>query len=233
MKKFSLFESKTYTDDEIEDHFIDYIDDGKKFEIIHGFLSGDNTFFIDRGRISEKSRNCRKITIDISGIFNGLSDGMNKCITDIDSLQKIINKIKVFYTRTGSDQNFLISQRYGTLEVIIFLIGDVISKSDLDISSEMDLLLNELKDILINRGYKNAKLKSKNFLDIRPKKYPKIHILGNDYLLIEILKKAAAGELPNNDRNLPLIEWATKAIPKYKIVFGGGDDQVVVSLKLN
>lgn len=46
MKKFSLLESFKYSDEEIEDFFLEFIDE-KKFTLKSGFLTKDNRFFTD------------------------------------------------------------------------------------------------------------------------------------------------------------------------------------------
>jgi hypothetical protein len=61
LKKFnnfeSLFENFKLDNEDIEDLFIDYVDN-KQFRLVEGFVSSDNRFFNDVANVKQDTKKC-------------------------------------------------------------------------------------------------------------------------------------------------------------------------------
>ena len=95
----------SYSKDEIEDFFLEYIDEGKG-SVTEGFLDKDNRYFSDVAKISKTSRKCIKVIIRLEKVSTGVISSSGACLTNMDILTNLLTKIKSFYTRTELQQNF-------------------------------------------------------------------------------------------------------------------------------
>jgi hypothetical protein len=236
MKKFSLLEGFKYTDEEIEDFFIDYIDNKGKFgaglfKLTSGFIDSEKRFFTDVANVGKNSKECKRIEIILEDICTGVYDpNTGRAVTNIDTISKLLDTVKTFYARSGEEVNFIIDTEYDDVKIIFFIIGDNVSNSHFGTQSEIKSLLTELADIIKKRtNFKRVTLKGNNWLDIHPPK--KGGFYGYDYYLNNSIRKAADGTLPESESNLPLITWGQKVNQlNYDVKLSGGDNQVVVQL---
>lgn len=220
MKKFSLLEGFKYSDDEIEDFFIEYID-AKQFTLTTGFINSEMRFSTDIGSISKNTKQCKHIKIVIEDIAKG------KSMDDIEKLHKIITTIRAFYLRSGEQPNYVIETRWDDVEINFYIIGDIADTTHMKIKETIKSLQSELVTILKGRGYKRVSQKSDNWVEVlTPKK-------GNaDMILLDILRRANQDILTVNAHNQPLIDWIGK-IRQSGLQFTTplGDNQVVIKLK--
>lgn len=220
MKKFSLLEGFKYSDEEIEDFFIEYID-AKQFTLTTGFINSENRFSTNIGSISKNTKQCKHVKIVIDDIAKG------KSMDDIDKLQKIITTIRAFYLRSGEQPNYVIETRWDDVEINFYVVGGLVDTSHIETKDTVKLLQSELVNILKGRGYKRVSQKSANWVEvITPKK-------GNDdILLVDILRRANQDLLIVNTHNQPLIDWIGKIRQSgLQFITSGGDNQVVIKLK--
>lgn len=234
MKKFSLLESFKFSNEELEDFFLEEIDE-KRFKLQEGFIDKDNRFYTDVAQVRPKDKLAKKIIITIKDIATGIKSNEGYCLNDLDIITKCLAKVKMFFFRTSETPNFIINPVYDDLEIILFIVGGEIQQEHTDTKTEINQLLDELKEVLKNRGYKRINNKSNNWLEIRTPKYPKVSSLyDNDYLLYMVIRRAADNQLEVTPRNQPLINWAAKVSQaNYQVKLSGGDNQVVVQLKKN
>lgn len=134
MKKFTLLENFKYSDEEIEDFFLDYVDN-KKFELHHGFINKDKQFFTRAGDVMNGDRECKKVTIILDGKATGIQNdyGGARAVTDISIISKILASIKTFYDRSYEDINFIIDTKYDDIEVTFFIVGNLVDKSQVSL----------------------------------------------------------------------------------------------------
>lgn len=232
MKKFSLLENFKYSDEEIEDFFIDYIDE-KKFSLKSGFLTKDNRFFTDVSGVSKTTRMCKMVTIRIDDVGKGIQGPGSgpRSMTSFDPINKILGEIKKFYARSGESPNFTIDPRWEDVDISFFILGGLVDDTHTKDQSIIIGLQKELVPILKDRGWKRVTQKRNNWVEIRT---PAKGGFWNraDFGLRDVLTKAREGQLQVNDRNQPLIDWVAKVIQAgFTYTVGGGDNQVVVQLK--
>lgn len=219
MKKFSLLESFKYSDEEIEDFFIEYID-ADLFKLTTGFMSKDNRFFTDIGSVSKTDKQCKHIKITLEDIAEG------KSIEDIDKLQKVITTLKSFYLRSGEQPNYKIETRWDDIEINFYVIGGGVESTHIGTKDTINTLQLELADILKKRGYKRVTCRG-NRVEVRTPKN------GNDDLaLFSVLRRARENQLGVDTRNQPLIDWIGKINQAgFEFDTSGGDNQVIIKLK--
>lgn len=232
MKKFSLLENFKYSDEEIEDFFLEFIDENK-FTLVSGFLTKDNRFFKDVSGVNKSTRKCKMVTIRLEDVATGIQGpgGGDRALTSFEALDKILSEIKKFYARSGESPNFIIQPSWEDIDITFFLTGGIVEESDTKTQNDIIELQKELVPILKARGYKRVAQKSNNWVEIRT---PAKGGFWNraDFALRDVLVKARQGQLPVNDRNQPLIDWAAKVNQAgFTYEAGGGDNQVVVHLK--
>lgn len=236
MKKFSLLEGFKYTDEEIEDFFIDYVDSGN-FELTNGFIGSqesldENRFFTDVSNVGKKSKECKRIEIKLEGICKGVYDpNTGRSLTNLDIISKLLGTIKTFYARSGEEINFIIDTHYDSVIIIFFIVGSNVGEKHFGTQGEIKSLLTELVDIIKKRtNFRRVSLKGNNFVDVHtPKKGG--GPFGYDYYLNNSIRRAVDGILPEDERNLPLIAWAQKVNQlNYNVNLSGGDNQVVIQL---
>ncbi len=231
MKKFSLLEGFKYTDEEIEDFFFDYFEN-KNFKLTNGFIDSEKRFFTDVANVGKSSKECKRIEIVLEDICTGVyCDHIGRSVTNIDIISKLLSTIKTFYARSGEEVNFIIDTQYDDVRVIFFIIGGNVGDDHFGTQAEIKSLLTELMGIIKKRtNFKRITLKGNNWLDVHPPKKGG-GSLGYDYYLSNSIRRAADGNLPEDERNLPLITWAQKVNQlNYNVKLSGGDNQVVVQL---
>lgn len=229
MKKFSLLENFKYSDEEIEDFFLEFIDE-KKFTLKSGFLTKDNRFFTDVAGVNKTTRKCKMATIEIEGVSNGIQGPGGGCrsLTSFESLDKVLTEIKKFYARSGESPNFIIEPSYDDIDVTFFLVGGLVEQSDTETQDKIIDLQKELLEICKKRGYKRVSLKNNNWLEIRtPVRDQRLY-----YGIIDVFIKLPNGTLPENERNQPLLDWYQKVTATGLTLYRtGGDNQIVIQLK--
>lgn len=229
---FNLFENFKLDNEDIENLFIDYVDN-KQFKLIEGFVTSDNRFFTDVANVKKDTRRCKEIRIEIEDIAQGIQpqSGGGRCLTNIETLSNILSTIKQFYQRSGESPNFQIKPSYNDLEIIFYVVGGLVEGSEFEAKGKIEELLKELEVILKTKyNYKRVNLKSSNWLEIRtPVKGG--GMFGHDYALREKIRRSFNGQL-DATRDAELIAWATKVTQSgYQYNLPGGDNQVVVQLK--
>jgi hypothetical protein len=229
MKKFSLLESFKYSDEEIEDFFLEFIDD-KKFTLVSGFLTKDNRFFKDVAGVNKTTRKCKMVTIRLEEVANGIQgpSGGGRSLTSFEALDKILSEIKKFYARSGESPNFIIEPYYDDIEITFFLTGGIVEESDTETQDTIIGFQKELVEICKKRGYKRVSLKGNNWCEIStPVRDQNIY-----YGIIDVFNKLSNGNLQGNERNQPLIDWynrvTTSGLTLSRL---GGDNQIVIQLK--
>jgi hypothetical protein len=240
MKHLKLFENSfskvNLSKDEIEDHFLEYIDEGKG-EVKEGFISKDNRYFTDVANVTPESRKCIKVVISLDKVANGVIGTSGNCLTDIDIITRVLSKIKTFYLRTELQPNFLIKPEWDNLKVEFYIPGEKVESTHLSTKEEIKGLLTELLPIIKRMGYKRVALKSSNWFEVRtPQRATTAlgRLYGEDWVLRDIMRKAQNGEYQNStaeSRRL-LHAWCQKVAQlNYRVNIGGGDNQVVFKLQ--
>jgi len=237
LKKFnnfvSLFENFKLDNEDIEDLFIEYVDN-KQFSLVEGFVSSDNRFFTDVANVKQDTKKCKEITITLDEVSNGIEsrDQEGACLTDIKILSDILQTIQQFYTRSGESPNFLIKPSWGgDLEIKFYVVGGLVESSEFSVKEQIENFLKELEIILKTKyNYKKVNLKSSNWLEIRtPVKGGGLY--GNDYALNQKIRRSFNNQL-DATRDADLIQWATRVTQGgFRCELSGGDNQVVVQLK--
>ena len=235
MQKFSLLENFKHTNDQIEDYFIEYVDN-KKFDIEEGFISKDGRFFTGIGGIDSKTKQAKHLTIRLDDVANGITTYSNgKCLSEFDTLVNAMSIVKTFFIRTGYPVNYQILPSYDDITIHIYVIGGLVEDNHLNTKSDIDNKLSELQVILKEYGYKRVTLKNSNWLEIRTP----VKDRNADYYLNRLIRQALDGNL-NVEGNLgerrtkfwtSLNEWCQKITPNYSVNLSGGDNQVVIRLK--
>lgn len=236
LKKFnnfeSLFESFKLDNEDIEDLFIDYVDN-KQFRLVEGFVSSDNRFFTDVANVKKDTKKCKEITINLKGVADGIQphSGGGRCLTDIKVLSQILSEIEQFYHRSGESPNFQVKPSWEDLEIKFYVVGGLVESSEFDVKEQIENFLKELEIILKTKyNYKRVNLKRSNWLEIRtPVKGGGLY--GNDYALNQKIRRSFNNQL-DATRDADLIQWATRVTQGgFRCELTGGDNQVVVQLK--
>jgi hypothetical protein len=229
MKKFSLLESFKYSDEEIEDFFMDYVDE-KKFTLVSGFLTKDDRFFTDVANTNKTTRKCKMVTIELEDVANGIQKpGGGRSLNSFETIDKILSEIKKFYARSGESPNFSIETRWEDITITFFIVGGLVEETDTNIQDNIIKFQKELLQICKNRGYKRVSLKNNNWCEIRTPVRDPYNIY---YGTINIFNQLRDGNLPVNDRNQPLIDWYQRLTTAgLTIDRRGGDQQIVIKLR--
>jgi hypothetical protein len=234
LKKFSnfesLFESFNLDNEDIENLFIDYVDN-KQFGLVEGFVSSNNRFFTDVANVKKDTKKCKEVTITLDEVSNGIESRGGTCFTDIKTLSDILRIIEQFYLRSGESPNFLIKPTWGgDLEIKFYIVGGLVESTELETKDKIESFLKELEIILKTKyNYKKVNLKGSNWLEIRtPVKGGGMY--GNDYALNQKIKRSFNNQL-DATRDADIIQWATKVTDNgFRCELSGGDNQVVVKL---
>jgi hypothetical protein len=237
LKKFnnfgSLFESFKLDNEDIEDLFIDYVDN-KQFRLVEGFVCSDNRFFTDVASVKKDTKKCKEITINLKGVADGIQphSGGGRCLTDIKVLSQILSEIEQFYHRSGESPNFQVKPSWEDLEIKFYIVGGLVESSEFDLKEQIENFLKELEIILKTKyNYKRLNLKRSNWLEIRtPVKGGGLY--GNaGYALNQKIRRSFNNQL-DATRDADLIQWATRVTQGgFRCELTGGDNQVVVQLK--
>lgn len=222
MKKFSNL-NKIISNEEIEDYFYEYLDN-KQIKIIDGYLSPDNRFFTGIGKINNKCKKSKKITISIPNAANGIyTYSSGKCLTDFDKVSKILNGAKVFFLRTKYPINYQIDQYLNDLQVIIYLIGEL-AIDHLNIKDEINELLTKLSEILKLRY--RPKLRTGS-IEVKSK--------NADYLSTIFHRIDNGEEYFGTPLGKGVREWVQNVNEKgYRVFLSGGNNhQVIIQLTTN
>lgn len=217
----------SYTKDEIEDFFMEYIEDGKG-EVTEGFLDGDNRYFTDVAKVLEDSKKCIKVEITLSKVSTGVISSSGVCLTNMDILTNLLTKIKSFYTRTELQQNFIIIPQWSNMIVEFYIPGEVVESSHLKTKEEINTLLTELLPIINKSGFKRAKLKRANWFEVL------VSTRRDEDSLYFLMRRAINGEFEDSDREnrIQMHNWCQKVQQAgYRISTTGGDKQIIFSLK--
>lgn len=229
MKKFSILEKFKYTDEEIEDFFLDYKDDDK-FELKSGFLTSDNRFFTDVAGVKKGTRQCKMATISMEDICKDGIQGPGagpRSITDFSKIEKVLSEIKKFFSRSGLEPNFIIEPNWEDIEIHFFIVGGLVEDKQLGSKDDILRFQKELLAICKARGYKRVRL-GNNWLEIRTPVRDERLWFG----IIDMFNRLQNGTLPDNERNAPIIDWYNRLTNAgYTISKSGGDNQIVIKIK--
>lgn len=238
LKNFTNFDTQNisenfkFENEEIEDMFIDFVDN-KQFKLVEGFITSDGRFFTDVANVKKETKRCKEIRIDLQDVAQGIQpqSGGGRCLTNIETLSNILETIQQFYDRSGEEPNFMINPSYEDLEIIFYVVGGLVEGSEFEAKGKIEELLKELEIILKTKYlYKKVNLKRSNWLEIRtPVKGGGMY--GHDYALNQKIRRSFTGQL-DATRDAEIIAWADKVTQSgYQCNLSGGDNQVVVQLK--
>jgi hypothetical protein len=217
----------SYTKDEIEDFFLEYIDEGKG-SVTEGFLDKDNRYFTDVAKVSEDSKKCIKVEITLSKVSTGVMTSSGTCLTNMDILTNLLTKIKSFYTRTELQPNFIIIPQWSNIEIEFYIPGEVVETGQLKTKEEINTLLTELLPIIKKMNYKRVELKGSNWLEV------KVTTRRDEDSLYYQMRGAMNGQYAESpiESRVQLHNWCQKVQQAgYRIDTGGGDKQLIFSLK--
>ncbi len=229
MKKFSLLEGFKYSDEEIGDFFIDYVDD-KKFTIVSGYLTKDDTFFTDVAGVNKTTRKCKMVTIRLDDVAKGIQGpgGGNRALTNFDTLNRVLSEIKTFYARSGESPNFSIEPIWEDIEINFFIVGGLVEEADTGLQDKIIKFQKELLQICKNRGYRRVSLKNNNWCEIRTPVRDRENLY---YGITNVFSRLQNGNITVNDRNQPLIDWYQRLTADGLTIYRtGGDNQIVIKL---
>lgn len=219
----------SYSKDEIEDFFLEYIDEGKG-SVTEGFLDKDNRYFSDVAKVSKTSKKCIKVIIRLEKVSTGVISSSGACLTNMDILTNLLTKIKSFYTRTELQQNFIIIPQFSNIMVEFYIPGQIVESGHLNTKEEINTLLTELLPIIKKMNYKKVNLKSSNWFEVRTPVRP----ADQDWALRDTMRRAINGQYAESpfESRVQLHNWCQKVQQAgYRIENGGGDNQVIFSLK--
>ena len=219
----------SYTKDEIEDFFLEYIDEGKG-SVTEGFLDKDNRYFTDVAKVSKDSKKCIKVIIRLEKVSTGVMTNSGTCLTNMDILTNLLTKIKSFYTRTELQPNFIIIPQFSNIMVEFYIPGEVVESGQLKTKEEINTLLTELIPIIKKMNYKKVSLKSSNWFEVRTPIRP----ADQDWALRQLMRGGINGQYAESpiESRVQLHNWCQKVQQAgYRIKIGGGDKQTIFSLE--
>lgn len=224
---FNLLENFKLENEDIEDLFIDFVDN-KQFKLIEGFVTSDNRFFTDVAKVEKDTRRCKEIRIELEDIAQGIQPqgGGGRCLTNIETLSNILSTIQQFYHRSGESPNFQIKPSWEDLEIIFYVVGGLVEGSEFEAKGKIEELLKELEGILKTKyRYGRPRIKNSNWLEIKTSSRTV------DLALRAKIRRAFSGEL-DATADGEILDWATKVTQSgYQCNLTGGTNQVVVQLK--
>jgi hypothetical protein len=225
----------SYSKDEIEDFFLEYIDEGRG-SVTEGFLDKDNRYFTDVAKVSNTSKKCIKVKITLEDVSTGVIGGSGTCLTNMDILTNLLTKIRTFYSRTELQPNFIIVPKWDDIVVEFYVPGEVVEGSHLNTKEEINTLLTELLPIIKKLGYKRVSLKSANWFEVRTPQRATSDAgrrYGEAYVLSSMMRQAREGGYENSpyESRVQLHNWCQKVQQAgYRIETTGGDNQVIFKL---
>src|ERR1035437_10172856 len=133
MKKFSLLENFKYTDEEIEDFFIEYTDEnGDVFKLENGYINKDNDFFKDVASVISTTKQCKHITIRLEDVAKGIhGNSGDRCMTNVDLLTKLLTTIKTFAFKSETPLNFYLENSYDDIILHFYIVGGPVDNTHL------------------------------------------------------------------------------------------------------
>lgn len=220
------------TDEEIKDFFTDYTDERPGSLTIEDGLVYDGRFITDTSYMKDTSkyRKAKLITLDVCDADGISTKGGDKCLTNLEVLQNLLNDIKRFYAISGEEVNYSINTDYSGLTVKFITLGEFAQKEESQ-AEKIDGYLQRIKEWVKKKGHKRQTITG-NWLDMRFTKKG-APMMGFEYHVGEKLRKIRDGvyTLDNttdeNDRELVKVRneaWEDGL--KWEI--SGGDNQVVV-----
>lgn len=234
LKKFNESEEIKFknTDEDIQLFFTDYTDeDPNSLKITNGLVFNDK-FISDTSYMKDTSKYRRAKLVELRvDKPDGISVGMDKCLTNIDVLSNLLSDINRFYDMSGEDVNYTISTDYMGLVIKFILLGDLVKPEESQ-SKKIDDYLTRVRDWVRKRGHKKQTING-NWLDMRFKRGG--GPLGFDYAISNKLRKVGEGEINLNnytqESDKELIEIRNEAWEDgLKFSVSGGDNQVVLKL---
>lgn len=220
-----------HTDADIRQLFTDYTDENpdsleiKNVFIVDGRVKEETPYIKD----ADKFRKAKMVTLSL-GKVDGISIGMEKCMTSFEKLRDVLHEIERFYDLSEEKEiNFNIGMDWKGL-VITFIIMGGFAKQEESMSDKIDDCLASIKAALNSMGHKRVTIKG-NWLDARFAKK-------NDYSfgISRTLSRIGTGELnldnaDNKEYYIKMIEARNEAWEAgLKFELGGGDQQVVLKL---
>jgi hypothetical protein len=219
-----------HTDADIRQLFTDYTDNDKdslkikNVFIVDGHVKDETPYMKD----VSKFRKAKMVTLSL-GKVDGISIGMDKCMTSFDKLKDVLHEIERFYGLSEENEiNFNIGMDWKGLTVTFIIMGGF-AKQEESMSDKIDVYLTRVKEWLKSLGHKRVTLTG-NFLDARFAKKGD-YAYGISDTLIKVGNGTMNLENTTSERRRALIEIRNDAWEDgLKFNIGGGDQQVVLKL---
>ncbi len=228
MKKFSINESKSISNEDIIDCLSDYYDNDS-LVIEDGWVNKNN--YSNKKEYFSKSdlsntRKAKIIKIKIGDYDDGININMGPKsipISMINDISKSLNEVNRFSKLVSDDISFSLNNEYGKVNLSILIKLDNIQESDLN-SDLVDGFIKEIKNFLDTTtayGKKRKKL-GENWLEMTFKDWR------HSMYLSDQIKQMNIGTCKYSELN-EIGERIRKS--GFKVVDVGGDCQSVIQLK--
>jgi hypothetical protein len=236
IKKFNESLNPSYNNEDIEEIFLDLIDNGAKLTITDSYLTDKNEVIKVTPYIKNPSnvRHCKTVHLNLkedpNGMYLRIAGMGTKTMTSIELLEDITSRIKRFYSvLQEKDENFLITSDYTGVNIYFVLKGDYLT-DDLNKSELVDQYLSKLKDILkLKYNYRNISIRG-NWLDMKGKDAE-----AKRYKLHKVIDGTYNEENPiyiQSKEIKEMIDWYNEIRNNNLNVYvSGGDKQMVVQIK--
>ena len=220
-----------HTDADIRQLFTDYTDENpdslviKNVFIVDGHVKEETAYMKD----ASKFRKAKLVTLSL-GKVDGISIGMDKCLTSFEKLKDVLHEIERFYDLSEEKEiNFNIGMDWKGL-IVTFIIMGGFAKQEESMSDKIDGYLTRVQEWLKSMGHKRVTLKG-NWLDARFGKGSKDYSEGISNTLYKVGNGTMNLENTDNERRRVLIEIRNEAWEDgLKFSISGGDQQVVLKL---
>jgi hypothetical protein len=235
LRGFNENESFKTSDDEIREYFFDYTDErGANSLKIENGLVYDGRFITDTSYMKDPSeyRKAKMITLEVCDADGISTKSGDKCLTNLEVLQNLLEDIKRFYAISGEDVNYSINTDYSGLEVKFITLGEF-AKAEESQADKIDGYLQRIKECIKKKGFKRQTI-SGNWLDMRfPAKGG--GYMGFAFGVKQKLSKIEDGRVnldnTENEVDRELIKIRNEAWEDgLKFSLSGGDNQVVLKL---
>ena len=220
-----------HTDLDIRQLFTDYTDENPDSLTIKNVVIVDNHVKDVTPYMKDvsKYRKAKMVTLSL-GKVDGISIGMEKCLTSFDKLKDVLHEIERFYDLSEEKEiNFNIGMDWKGLTITFIIMGGF-AKQEESMVDKIDGYLTRIKEALNSMGHKRITIKG-NWLDARFGRGSKDYSFG----ISRSLRKISDGEmtLDNTERDyyIKMIEVRNEALEDgLKFDISGGDQQVVLKL---
>lgn len=220
-----------HTDLDIRQLFTDYTDENPDSLTIKNVVILDNHVKDVTPYMKDvsKYRKAKMVTLSL-GKVDGISIGMEKCLTSFDKLKDVLHEIERFYDLSEEKEiNFNIGMDWKGLTITFIIMGGF-AKQEESMVDKIDGYLTRIKEALNSMGHKRITIKG-NWLDARFGRGSKDYSFG----ISRSLRKISDGEmtLDNTERDyyIKMIEVRNEALEDgLKFDISGGDQQVVLKL---